>query len=179
MQGYNNTAAIDQNRPNTTSRARRNVAHLDAGQLERKRAVDRDAQRAFRQRTRFQIEQLEQQIAQLKSQGTSTVSKSVIEERNTLRCENERLKARIVSIESALQTVLNLCHHEKPNERLRHEAFTNSEEPCLQRETPISKGILNAESMQQCIIRQPTPRTCASLQSIVVRYTLRCRNSNS
>src|ERR1700733_2929750 len=43
----------------------RSVATLTAAQLERKRANDREAQRAIRQRTRDYIDQLEKQVADL------------------------------------------------------------------------------------------------------------------
>ena len=49
-----------------TSRAgTRSVSTLNAAQLERKRANDREAQRAIRQRTKEQIESLEKKVAEL------------------------------------------------------------------------------------------------------------------
>lgn len=50
----------------------RSVATLSATQLERKRANDREAQRAIRQRTKEHIEKLETRIRELESPGQPT-----------------------------------------------------------------------------------------------------------
>ena len=76
----------------------RSVTTLTAAQLERKRANDREAQRAIRQRTKDHIESLERQIAELTAQqDTSNHSKlmELMQRNEELEQENTVLKTRL------------------------------------------------------------------------------------
>ncbi|KAH7303044.1 hypothetical protein B0I35DRAFT_402967 [Stachybotrys elegans] len=53
----------------------RSVSSLSPAQLERKRANDREAQRAIRQRTRVHIEKLEADVESLKASTVSRTSR--------------------------------------------------------------------------------------------------------
>lgn len=66
----NNAAPSAKRRPSRAGT--RSVATLSAAQLERKRANDREAQRAIRQRTKEHIEKLEMRIRELESPGQPT-----------------------------------------------------------------------------------------------------------
>ncbi|KAH6668486.1 hypothetical protein B0J14DRAFT_166812 [Halenospora varia] len=57
--------------PRASRAGTRSVATLNEGQLARKRANDREAQRAIRQRRREHIERLEKRIKELSSEGPS------------------------------------------------------------------------------------------------------------
>ncbi len=71
----------------------RSVTTLSAVQLERKRANDRDAQRAIRQRTKDHIDNLEKQVAEQQSTSERLI---VAEERNRqLEEENAYLRGRL------------------------------------------------------------------------------------
>ena len=83
----------------------RSVTTLTAAQLERKRANDREAQRAIRQRTKDHIENLERQIADLTAQqDTGNQSKLVelMQRNEELEQENTALKARLSHAVAAL-----------------------------------------------------------------------------
>lgn len=83
----------------------RSVTTLTAAQLERKRANDREAQRAIRQRTKDHIETLERQVRDLTSQLDNSSSTRLIDlmRRNEeLEQENAVLRARLGHAVSAL-----------------------------------------------------------------------------
>ncbi|KAJ5131292.1 uncharacterized protein N7515_007331 [Penicillium bovifimosum] len=81
----------------------RKVSALSAEQLERKRANDRDAQRSIRQRTKEHIEQLEAQVASLKSQIAEMRLRDerfdeLIKHNAFLENEVRRLKCQVASL---------------------------------------------------------------------------------
>ncbi|OCK74510.1 hypothetical protein K432DRAFT_469336 [Lepidopterella palustris CBS 459.81] len=83
----------------------RSVTTLTAAQLERKRANDREAQRAIRQRTKDHIESLERRIAELSQQQDSSSSSKLMElmRRNEeLEQENDMLRTRLSHAVAAL-----------------------------------------------------------------------------
>lgn len=84
------------------SGSRRGVAKLSAEQLVRKRAADREAQRAIRQRTREHIQNLEQRIDELSRNGLA--EEPFLEEmkRKNVELEEEisRLKVTLKGLES-------------------------------------------------------------------------------
>lgn len=83
----------------------RSVTTLTAAQLERKRANDREAQRAIRQRTKDHIDTLERQVRDLTSQLESSSSSKMIDlmRRNEeLEQENAMLRARMGRVPSTL-----------------------------------------------------------------------------
>lgn len=79
------------------SRASRTVAGLSDEQIRHKRTVDRKAQRAFRQRTKDFIGNLERQFAQLQE----TCAQQEME-LSTLREQNKSLQQRLDSIRDIL-----------------------------------------------------------------------------
>lgn len=83
----------------------RSVTTLTAAQLERKRANDREAQRAIRQRTKDHIDTLERQVRDLTAQleGNSSSKMMDLMRRNEeLEQENAVLRARLSHAVSAL-----------------------------------------------------------------------------
>ncbi|KAI2791124.1 hypothetical protein POX_c03980 [Penicillium oxalicum] len=80
----------------------RKVSLLSAEQLERKRAMDREAQRSIRQRTKEHIEQLEQQVTILRTQVDNMRSQNqqfddLVRQNATLQDEIARLKTQLAS----------------------------------------------------------------------------------
>ena len=73
----------------------RGVASLTPEQLERKRANDREAQRAIRERTKSHIERLNEEIKELKSQRPYHDLQSALRQRDASLAENEELRLRI------------------------------------------------------------------------------------
>ncbi|KAK8162542.1 hypothetical protein BKA80DRAFT_329783 [Phyllosticta citrichinensis] len=81
----------------------RSVSTLTAAQLERKRANDREAQRAIRQRTKDHIENLERRVAELTARESATGKIDEILSRNQdLEQENAILRQRLNHAMTAL-----------------------------------------------------------------------------
>jgi hypothetical protein len=83
----------------------RSVTTLTAAQLERKRANDREAQRAIRQRTKDHIDTLERQVRDLTAQldnSSSTRMMELMRRNEELEQENSVLRARLGHAVSAL-----------------------------------------------------------------------------
>ena len=74
----------------------RSVSTLTAAQLERKRANDREAQRAIRQRTKDHIESLERRIAELTATNdTGAKLVQALQRNEELEQENSILRSRL------------------------------------------------------------------------------------
>lgn len=81
----------------------RSVTTLTAAQLERKRANDREAQRAIRQRTKEHIESLERRITELTANQDSNARLLEVVQRNEeLEQENALLRSRLNQTVAAL-----------------------------------------------------------------------------
>ena len=89
-----------------TSTASRGVAILTPEQLAKKRANDREAQRAIRERTKHQIENLERRILDLTSQQPYQELQSVLQERNAIQAENDEIRRRLASVISIIQPIV-------------------------------------------------------------------------
>lgn len=85
----------------------RGVANLNPDQLAKKRANDREAQRAIRERTRSQIDSLERRIRELTAQRPYQDLQHVIRQKETVQAENEEIKKRLNSVVSILQPLLS------------------------------------------------------------------------
>ncbi|KAG8526665.1 uncharacterized protein KY384_008094 [Bacidia gigantensis] len=81
----------------------RGVSNLTPEQLQKKRANDREAQRAIRERTRNQIETLEKRIQELTSQDPFVDLQDVVREKELVAAENEELKRKLSSIANLAQ----------------------------------------------------------------------------
>lgn len=76
----------------------RGVANLTPEQLAKKRANDREAQRAIRERTRNTIESLERRIRELESQQPFQDLQRVVQERDRALAECEELRRRLGAV---------------------------------------------------------------------------------
>ncbi|KAI0013304.1 hypothetical protein F4779DRAFT_625432 [Xylariaceae sp. FL0662B] len=85
----------------------RGVANLTPEQLVKKRANDREAQRAIRERTKNQIEKLENRIRELTSQKPYQELQAAIRAKEMVEAENAEIKSRLASIMSLIQPVLS------------------------------------------------------------------------
>lgn len=84
----------------------RGVANLTPDQLAKKRANDRDAQRAIRERTKNQIEGLELKIQQLTSQQPYQDLQRVVRQKEAVEAENADIKRRLNAIVNLIQPLL-------------------------------------------------------------------------
>jgi hypothetical protein len=69
---------------------------------ERKRAIDREAQRSLREKTKTHIAELERTIEILRDQDRNGATASLLSEIESLRAENERLRDVIDSVKSVI-----------------------------------------------------------------------------
>src|SRR3954471_17126808 len=69
---------------------------------ERKRAIDREAQRSLREKTKTHIAELERTIEILRDQDRNGATASLLSEIEVLRAENERLREVIESVKSVV-----------------------------------------------------------------------------
>lgn len=69
---------------------------------ERKRAIDREAQRSLREKTKTHIAELERTIEILRNQDTNGATASLLTELEGLRAENERLRDVIEGVRSVI-----------------------------------------------------------------------------
>jgi hypothetical protein len=88
------------------STSSRGVASLTPEQLAKKRANDREAQRAIRERTKRTIEGLETKIRELESQQPYQELQAVIRQKNAIQAENEEIRRRLHSIVALIQPIL-------------------------------------------------------------------------
>lgn len=93
-------------RKRKTISSSRGVASLTPDQLAKKRANDREAQRAIRERTKQQIESLERRIQELTSQQPYQELQVVIRQKDAIQAENDEIRRRLASIMSILQPIV-------------------------------------------------------------------------
>ncbi|ODH48971.1 hypothetical protein GX48_04904 [Paracoccidioides brasiliensis] len=85
----------------------RGVAHLTPEQLAKKRANDREAQRAIRKRTKAQIETLEQRVQELTSQQPYQDLLKALSQKHAVEKENEDIRRMLASVLAMIQPVVN------------------------------------------------------------------------
>lgn len=93
-------------RKRTGNVSSRGVANLTPEQLARKRANDREAQRAIRERTKSQIERLNQRIRELESAQPFHDLQVVLRQKEALQAELDDIKRRLSSIMTIIQPIL-------------------------------------------------------------------------
>ncbi len=98
--------ATKKRRNSTTASSSRGVANLTPEQLAKKRANDREAQRAIRERTKGQIERLERQIQELTSQQPYQELQCAIRQKEAVEVENKEIKTRLASVLSLIQPLV-------------------------------------------------------------------------
>ncbi|KPM35332.1 hypothetical protein AK830_g11241 [Neonectria ditissima] len=84
----------------------RGVANLTPEQLAKKRANDREAQRAIRERTKNQIEALERRIQELTSQQPYQELQAILRAKEAVEQENADIKRRLAGIVTMLQPLI-------------------------------------------------------------------------
>lgn len=98
------TTAGRKRKLNSTSS--RGVANLTPDQLAKKRANDRQAQRAIRERTKTHIEALEQQVRELASQKPVLDLQAAVQQNERIRLENQELRRSLKTVMDIIQPLL-------------------------------------------------------------------------
>lgn len=88
------------------STSSRGVANLTPDQLARKRANDREAQRAIRERTRNQIDTLNGRIKELESAQPYHDLQQALRQRDAAIAENEDIRRRLATVIGILQPLV-------------------------------------------------------------------------
>ena len=99
-------AAQPASKKRRTAAASRGVANLTPEQLARKRANDREAQRAIRERTKTQIDRLHARIRELESQQPYHDLQLVLRDKEAVQAENADIRKRLESVMALLQPIL-------------------------------------------------------------------------
>ncbi|KAH6678880.1 BZIP transcription factor [Plectosphaerella plurivora] len=97
----------DPSKKRRTGPGARGVANLTPEQLAKKRANDREAQRAIRERTKNQIETLERKIQDLTSQQPYQDLQAALRAKEAVEAENADIKRRLASVISLLQPLVS------------------------------------------------------------------------
>ncbi|KAL8786807.1 MAG: hypothetical protein Q9213_002544, partial [Squamulea squamosa] len=84
----------------------RGVANLTPEQLAKKRANDREAQRAIRERTKTQIESLEKKIRDLSNQQPHQELQTVLKQKQLVEAENVNIRKKLSAALSLLQPLV-------------------------------------------------------------------------
>ncbi|KAF2105072.1 hypothetical protein NA57DRAFT_29012, partial [Rhizodiscina lignyota] len=84
----------------------RGVANLTPEQLARKRANDREAQRAIRERTKNQIDSLNARIRELESAQPYHDLQQAVRQKEAVQAENEDIKRRLATVIGIIQPLL-------------------------------------------------------------------------
>ncbi|KAF2646015.1 hypothetical protein P280DRAFT_98 [Massarina eburnea CBS 473.64] len=90
----------------TGASSSRGVANLTPEQLARKRANDREAQRAIRERTKNQIDTLNARIRELESQQPYLELRAVVREKEDVVRENGEVRKRLESVVAIIDPIL-------------------------------------------------------------------------
>ncbi|KAG6028882.1 hypothetical protein E4U40_000787 [Claviceps sp. LM458 group G5] len=99
-------AAAEPKKKKKTGTSSRGVANLTPEQLAKKRANDREAQRAIRERTKNQIDALERRIEQLTNLKPYEELQVAIRTKEAVERENADIKRRLASIVTMLQSIV-------------------------------------------------------------------------
>ncbi len=86
--------------------ASRGVANLSPEQLAKKRANDREAQRAIRERTKNQIETLENRIRQLEAQQPYQELQHALRQKEAAESQNEGIRKKLASVLAIIQPLV-------------------------------------------------------------------------
>ncbi|KAI9851143.1 MAG: hypothetical protein M1838_004352 [Thelocarpon superellum] len=87
--------------------APRGIAHLTAEQLAKKRANDREAQRAIRERTKNQIAGFEAKIRELTSRQSYQELQQALREKKAVEAENHDIRSRLQHVLQVIQPLLS------------------------------------------------------------------------
>ena len=157
---YTDSPSVEANSPSskkrrTSSTPARGVANLTPEQLAKKRANDREAQRAIRERTKNQIETLEHRIHELVSQTPYQELRRVLQEKEVVEAENQEIKRQLNTVLAILQPLVGkprTFELSKPSDRKLTEAEYNGNTQMPSPQDGISllaKGMLGTPTNSQ------------------------------
>lgn len=123
----------------------RGVANLTPEQLAKKRANDREAQRAIRERTRNTIDTLERRIRELESQQPYQDLQRVIEERDRALQECENLRRKLATVANLAGGEPQQQQQQQPNLHGMSDVFDDFVEPAWLTDDAAELAALTAQ----------------------------------
>lgn len=96
----------DDRKPRRRLPSGRRISNLTPEQQQRKRINDREAQRASRARAKAEMEALQREIVELKSQRPYLELQRVLSEKEAIEAENRSMKRRLVEVMETLRSIL-------------------------------------------------------------------------
>ena len=141
----------------------RGVANLTPEQLAKKRANDREAQRAIRERTKSTIDSLANRIKELESQQPFQELQKALQERDRALQECEELKRRLATVASvvggndAQQKDQQQQAQQQPNLHGTFEAFEQFIDPTWLTESDAELAALTAQQSPLPSLNSPHP----------------------
>ncbi|KGO75260.1 Protein of unknown function DUF3425 [Penicillium italicum] len=144
------------------SMSSRGVANLTPDQLAKKRANDRQAQRAIRERTKGHIEALEQQVRDLSSQKPYLDLQEALRENKEIRSENAELRQGLKAALDILQPLIAKAELSDPSPSLAISKpipppSHTSPLPETDHPTPVAGDKFYTESLASLDTPSPTP----------------------
>ncbi|CRK35766.1 hypothetical protein BN1708_006780 [Verticillium longisporum] len=131
-------AQADSAKKRRTGPGSRGVANLTPAQLAKKRANDREAQRAIRERTKNQIENLEKKIQELTSQQPYQDLQAAVRAKEAVEAENADIKRRLASMMSLIQPLLTSPPGPPPPEQTYSSPTAQGYAPAQHANPPVS-----------------------------------------
>ncbi|OJJ73580.1 hypothetical protein ASPBRDRAFT_121969 [Aspergillus brasiliensis CBS 101740] len=136
----------------------RGVANLTPEQLAKKRANDRQAQRAIRERTKAHIDSLEQRVRDLSSQKPFLDLQAALRQNEVIQAENREIRQGLKAIMDIIQPLLG--QQEKPNTLTATPAATNHRIPSVTSTPPLSDAFrFSANSQRSAAGEHPFAET--------------------
>ncbi|GKZ34076.1 hypothetical protein AbraIFM66950_004214 [Aspergillus brasiliensis] len=136
----------------------RGVANLTPEQLAKKRANDRQAQRAIRERTKAHIDSLEQRVRDLSSQKPFLDLQAALRQNEVIQAENREIRQGLKAIMDIIQPLLG--QQEKPNTLTTTPAATNHRIPSVKSTPPLSDAFrFSANSQRSAAGEHPFAET--------------------
>ncbi|TAQ91535.1 hypothetical protein B7494_g152 [Chlorociboria aeruginascens] len=147
-----------------TNPSSRGVANLTPDQLAKKRANDREAQKAIRERTKNQIKSLERKVRELTSQQPYQELQSVLRQKELVEAENADIKKQLAAVLSLIQPILGQQHGQyyRVNGFLSLNAFEAFEIP--QYASPLQPSYSSCRPSSSTLSNIPSPGTATGSQ---------------
>ncbi|RAK98594.1 bZIP transcription factor [Aspergillus ibericus CBS 121593] len=167
------TPAPDNNGPPATGAGRkrklnctsaRGVANLTPDQLAKKRANDRQAQRAIRERTKAHIDSLEQRVRDLSSQKPFLDLQAALKQNEVIQAENREIRQGLKVIMDIIQPLLG--KQDKPNPLTSTPSSTSARIPPITTTPPLSDSIrFSAHSQRSAAGEHPYAESTTSTET--------------
>ncbi|KAJ2958379.1 hypothetical protein NQ176_g11183 [Zarea fungicola] len=120
----------------------RGVANLTPDQLAKKRANDREAQRAIRERTKTQIQTLERRIKELTSMEPIQELQAALDAKKEVERENAEIRKQLASIVAILQPMIG--------GQLPDSSAASAEQEPPNVKTPTGRQQVGRHHLEQC-----------------------------